>query len=223
VAYNYWCLEKGYAAFTGPQNDSPQWKKRAQGWIRVMYMDALVAMLVYTAVTAAFYLLGAAILHNRGIIPEGNELIETVALIYTESLGNSVRNIYLVGAFFVLFSSLFAANAAWTRMYADIFGQLQWIDFQDPRQRRRIIAVLAWLFPAAWALTYMYFELPVVMILFGGAVGSVMLFLIVFAALHIKYRRAKPIATGGLLYDVAFWVSIASILLVGIYGVWSLW
>ena len=219
IAYNYWCIEKGYAAFTGPPSDSAEWKNRARGWINVMYLDALVAMTIYTVVTAAFYLLGAAILHNRGVIPEGNELIETVALIYTESLGPGVRNIYLIGAFFVLFSSLFASLAAWTRMYTDIFGQLAWIDFSDVGQRKVVIAVLAWIFPLAWALTYMFIELPVVMILFGGAVGSVMLFLIVFAALHIRYARKHLIEPPGLLYDLAFWTSVVSILLVGLYGV----
>ena len=218
IAYNYWCLEKGYAAFTGPRRDTPEWRRRAAGWIRVMYVDALVAMLIYTAVTAAFYLLGAAILHNRGVIPEGNQLIETVALIYTESLGPGIRNMYLVGAFFVLFSSLFASLAAWTRMYSDIFGQLSWIDFSNARQRGRVIAGLAWFFPTAWALTYMYIELPVVMILFGGAVGSVMLFLIVFAALHVKYFREEVIGARGSFYNLAFWVSVISIVAVGVYG-----
>lgn len=146
IAYNYWCIEKGYAAYTGPANGSSQWKKRAQGWINVMYLDAVVAMVIYTAVTAAFYLLGAAILHNRGAIPQGNQLIETVALIYTESLGPGVRNVYLVGAFFVLFSSVFASLAAWTRMYTDIFGQVGWIDFSDVATRRKVIAVLSWTF-----------------------------------------------------------------------------
>ena len=64
VAYNYWCIEKGYAAYTGPRNDSPEWRKRARGWIRVMYLDAMIAMIIYTIVTAAFYLLGAAVLHD---------------------------------------------------------------------------------------------------------------------------------------------------------------
>ena len=181
IAYNYWCIEKGYAAYTGPHEDTPQWKNRAAGWIKIMHLDAFVAMVIYTTVTAAFYLLGSAILHNRGVVPEGDQLIETVALIYTESLGEGVRNVYLVGAFFVLYSSLFASLAAWTRMYSDIFGQLRWIDFSNLRQRSRVIAVLAWVFPLTWAITYMFMELPVVMILFGGAVGSVMLFLIVLA------------------------------------------
>lgn len=222
IAYNYWCIEKGYAAYAGPPKDTVEWQTRARGWIRVMQMDAMAAMIIYTLVTAAFYLLGAAVLHNRGAIPEGNQLIETVALIYTESLGPSVRNMYLVGAFFVLYSSLFASLAAWTRMYSDLFGQLAWIDFSDPVQRNKVIAILAWIFPTAWALTYLFIELPVVMILFGGAVGSVMLFLIVFAALHIKYQRKHLMTPASTVYNVAFWLSVVSIFLVGIYGVWQL-
>lgn len=221
IAYNYWCIEKGYAAYTGPRDGSPQWLNRAKGWIRVMYLDAVAAMVVYTVVTAAFYLLGAAILHDRSAVPEGNQLIATVALIYTESLGEDVRNAYLIGAFFVLFSSLFASLAAWTRMYSDIFGQLGWIDFSNPKSRKRVVGVLAWLFPAAWTLTYLYIELPVTMILFGGAVGSVMLFLVVYAALHIRYVRPRIIDGEGKLYEAAFWLSTLSIVGVGVYGLYS--
>ncbi len=183
-----------------------------------MYLDAIAAMVVYTAVTAAFYLLGAAILHNRGVVPEGNQLIETVALIYTESLGEGVRMIYLVGAFFVLFSSLFASLAAWTRMYSDVFSQVGWIDFRNFPQRKKVIAILAWILPFTWAFAYLFINLPVVMILFGGIVGSVLLFIIVFAAIHFRYGGTQ-VFKPGVLYDIALWISIASIVGVGIYGV----
>ncbi|WP_254163566.1 Nramp family divalent metal transporter [Chryseosolibacter histidini] len=218
LAYNYWCLEKGYAAYTGPRQNSEEWRSRARGWIKVMYLDAIMAMVIYTLVTAAFYLLGAAVLHSMGVVPEGNALIETVALIYTKSLGPGIRTVYLVGAFFVLYSSLFASLAAWTRMYSDIFGQLGWIDFFDLRQRSKVIAVLAWIFPLCWACIYLFIKLPVLMILSGGLVGSVLLFLIVFAALHFRYKR-QQIARPGVLYDIALWISIISIFGVGVYGV----
>jgi manganese transport protein len=217
IAYNYWCLEKGYAAYTGPRTDDAAWRDRAKGWISVMYLDALVAMAIYTTVTAAFFLLGAAVLHEQGLIPEGNALIETVALIYTESLGKGIRVAYLVGAFFVLYSSLFATLAAWTRIYPDIFGQLQWINFHDLAIRRRIIAILAWTIPLCWAATFLFIELPVLMILFGGAVGSVMLCLVAFAAIHLR-RTLKPVEHESTFYTVAFWLSIASIALVAVYG-----
>jgi hypothetical protein len=221
IAYNYWCIEKGYAAYTGPREDTDVWRKRATGWIKIMYLDAVVAMVIYTLVTAAFYLLGAAVLHDRGEVPEGNQLIETVAVIYTESLGPGVRTLYLVGAFFVLFSSLFASLAAWTRMYSDIFGQIGWIDFFNPQQRKTVIAILAWTFPAIWATTYLFINLPVAMILSGGVVGSIMLFIIVFAAFHFRYREEQPY-TPGIFYDAALWLSIVSIMGVGIYGMASL-
>lgn len=217
IAYNYWCLEKGYAAFAGPEQQSEQWRKRARGWINVMYLDALLAMIIYTLVTAAFYLLGAAILHDKGIVPEGNQLIETVAYIYTETLGSGIRITYLVGAFFVLYSSLFATLAAWTRIYPDIFTQLQWINTDDKTFRKRLVAWLAWLLPVLWGCAYLFIELPVFMILSGGIVGSFLLFIIVFAVLSFRYNRS-PVFKPSLFYDILLWMSIASIVFVGIFG-----
>ncbi|MGC3946889.1 MAG: Nramp family divalent metal transporter [Chryseolinea sp.] len=220
IAYNYWCLEKGYATYTGPRDDSPEWKERARGWVHVMYLDAIVAMIIYTSVTAAFYLLGAAVLHAQGAIPQGNELIEVVSLIYTESLGPGIRIAYLIGAFFVLYSSLFASLAAWSRMYSDIFGQLGWINFFDVTVRKRLIALLAWLCPPLWVAAYLFVSLPVVMILFGGIVGSVLLLIIVYAALNFRYRQYQ-LEAPGVLYDSALWFSILSICFVGLYGIWN--
>jgi manganese transport protein len=218
IAYNYWCLEKGYAACTGPPDGSDDWKRRAKGWIRVMYLDAGVAMAVYTMVTVTFYLLGAAILHDRGEVPMGNGVIESLARIYTESLGPGIKIAYLVGGFFVLFSSLFATLAAWTRIYPDIFATLGWIDFFDYAKRKKLVSVLACIFPLLWCIVYLYINLPVLMVFFGGVVGAVMLFLVVAGALHFKYSRAQRIGSGR-LYDVAFWISVVSIFAVGVYGI----
>jgi Mn2+/Fe2+ NRAMP family transporter len=220
LAYNYWCLEKGYAAYTGPQKDSDEWKKRARGWINIMYLDATLAMIIYTTVTAAFYLLGAAVLHTKGIAPEGNQVIESVAFIYTETLGPGIRTVYLVGAFFVLYSSLFASLAAWTRMYPDIFGQMGWIDFRNTQKRKGLIAILAWTIPVIWACTYLFVELPVTMILFGGVVGSVLLFIVGYAAIDFRYNR-NQVFTVSTRYDIALWISLISIVFVGVYGIVS--
>lgn len=218
IAYNYWCLEKGYAAYTGPRTNTDDWKNRADGWVKVMYVDAVCAMIIYTIVTVAFFLLGSAILYGRTDVPEGNGVINTLALIYTETLGPGIKTAYLVGGFFVLFSSLYATLAAWTRLYADIFGQMKWIDFGNMKQRRTVISLLSWIFPFCWAAAYLFIELPVVMVLFGGLVGSFLLLIVVFAAIHFKYTRAIDIKPG-IFYNVAFWVSVVSIAFVGIYGI----
>ena len=147
VAYNYWCLEKGYARFTGPSDGSDAWRKRAKGWIKVMNLDAILSMAIYTLVTAAFYLLGAAVLYKRGEIPDGFRMIETLSRMYTDSFGAWAKSFFLCGSFVVLFSTLFSALAARTRIFSDLFGQLGWIDFFNIKQRKRTVAILAWVFP----------------------------------------------------------------------------
>ncbi len=219
IYYNYWCIEKGYAAKAGPRTDDEAWLRRAKGWINVMYWDALLSMVVYTLVTAAFYLLGAAVLHKIGKVPEGNETVEILSNIYTQSLGPWAKNTFLIGSFVVLFSTLFAALASWIRVYTDAFGQLGWIDFSNRKQRATTLAILAWFFPFAWAVTYLVVKLPVFMVLTGGIVGSIILFIVVYAAIYFRYKRLPETLHPEKLYDLAFWISAVSIVLVGAYGI----
>ncbi len=223
IHYNYWCLEKGYAAYTGKNNGSESWRNRAKGWIKVMKMDVVIAMVVYTAMTSAFYLLGAAVLNAKGGVPEGYAMVETLSAMYTESLGPEAKAIFLVGAFVTLFSTLFAGLAAWTRQLSDIFGQIGFIDFADVVVRKRTVAISAWVIPVLWALIFSFVKLPVLMIIVGGIVGSFLLFLVVFAAMHFRYKRLDPLFKPTLLYDIILWVSILSIVAVGVLGFVKLW
>ena len=220
--YNYWCLEKGYARFTGPYEESVAWQNRAKGWISVMYLDALLSMVVYTLVTAAFYLLGAAILYGKGQLPEGYETIATLSQIYTETLGSWANTIYLVGALVALYSTVFAALASWTRIFSDAFWQLGWIRFDDPAIRQRSIAIMAWVFPSLWAILYLFIELPVMMILIGGFSTSILLLLVVFAAYRFRYYRLPEALIPSRFYDISLWLSIVAILGVGVYSVTKL-
>lgn len=218
IAYTYWCLEKGYAAYTGPRDNSPEWKRRAEGWIKVMFLDAIVAMVIYTVVTVAFYLLGASVLHDRGEVPVGNEVINALAAIYTVSLGEGIRIAYLVGGFFVLFGAVFSTLGAWTRIFPDIFGQLGWLQFNDLEKRKKTVKTLALIFPAIWVIMYLWISLPVLMVLFGGLIGSFMLFVVMIGAIHFKYGREQLLPSGK-FYTITFWVSIISIFVVSIYGI----
>jgi manganese transport protein len=217
--YNYWCIEKGYAAFTGPREASVAWEKRARGWIKIMYYDAFLAMLVYTTVTAAFYLLGAAVLNRQHLVPEGYTVIKTLSEMYTRSLGPWAETIFLIGGFMALYSTLFAAAAAFSRMFTDAFGQLGWVRFSHYPTRKRMIAILAWVFPMAWCLLFIFIKLPVTMILIGGFMTSILLLMVVFAAVQFRYRRLPAGLRPGRVYDMAFWLSAIVILMIGVYGI----
>ncbi|MEX0289710.1 MAG: Nramp family divalent metal transporter [Flavobacteriaceae bacterium] len=222
IHYNYWCLEKGYAAYSGQNDASPEWEARARGWIKVMKLDALIAMAVYTTVTAAFYLLGAAVLHAQGSIPQGYAMVETLSSMYTVALGPYAKPAFLIGAFITLFSTLFAALAAWSRQLTDIFGQIGWINFDNYRSRKKTIAILAWVVPILWAVLFVYIKLPVLMVISGGIVGSFLLFLVVYAVLHFRYKRLHSLFKPGFFYDLVLWISILSIVAVGIFGILKL-
>jgi hypothetical protein len=47
------------------------------------------------------------------------------------------------------------------------------------------------------------------------------LLIVVIAAIHFRTKRALPELDPGRFYDVAFWVSAVSIIVLAGYGVWK--
>ncbi len=220
--YNYWCIKKGYAAYTGPNDQSAAWVERARGWIKVMYLDAFCSMAVYTTVTAAFYLLGASLLHEQGQVPEGYAMVETLSRLFTATLGPGAKAIFLVGAFFVLYSTLFTATASWSLIYADAFSQFGWVSTHDPAVQKRLVAILSCIFPALWCILFLLLQIPVKMVLLGGVATSILLLVVVWAAWQFRYRQLPKSLTPSLTYDLWFWTSVLTIAGVGLYGIWQL-
>ena len=217
MAYNYWLIEKGYASYTGPKDDSPEWERRAKGWIKVMHWDALLAMVAYTAMTVMFYLLGAAVLNRMGLVPEAGGLINTLGTMYTQSLGPWARSVFIVGAIVVLYSTLFAALAAWTRMYADAFGRIGLYQFENAKSRRLAIGVLAWAIPAIWGTLFLFMGKPALMVILGGLSTVFILLIVVFATLFFRYRRLDGRLLPSKAYDA--WLILSATAIVFAAGI----
>jgi len=222
LAYNYWLIEKGYAAYTGPEpkseKDRQAWLVRAKGWIHVMKLDATLSMICYTIVTALFYLLGAAILNSQELVPEKGQLIQVLSRMYTDTLGPWARGAFLGGAFVVLFSTLLASLAAWSRLFSDAFGRFGWINFEDPTARKKSIALLSVIFPIIWTALFFTFQAPGFMVILGGSLTTLILFIVVFAALIMRYRWLPSSLTPGKLFDSVLWLSSIAILTAGIHA-----
>ena len=82
ITYPYWCIEKGYARYTGWRSEDPQWAERARGWMRIMHWDAFMSMAIYTIATIAFFIMGAAVLFREGRDPDGMRMVSTLATAY---------------------------------------------------------------------------------------------------------------------------------------------
>jgi hypothetical protein len=221
MQYPYWCIEKGYAAFTGPKKNTPEWIRRAKGWIKVMYLDAIISMVIYTVATISFYILGAAVLHGRSEIPKGYEMVRTLSKMYTESVGPGAKYIFLFGAVIVLYSTLFSALAAWSRTFGDAFGRLKLIDYFDKKQREKFIAIFAWITAFIWLTLYILIKEPVIMVSLGGIGTAVILLIVVYVTYYYRYKWLSKELYPSKIYDVFLWLSAIVIICVGIKAFYS--
>ena len=135
--YPYWILEKGYCEFTG-RSESEGWAERTRGWIRILQIDVGVATILTTVITAAYFLMGAAVLHSQKIMPEGTQVVEVLSRMFTDSYGEWSRGMFLIGAFCTLFSTLIVGIAAFARMWGDMFACIGTVSKDNAQGIRRI-------------------------------------------------------------------------------------
>ncbi|TWU26332.1 manganese transport protein MntH [Novipirellula galeiformis] len=218
VVYPYWCLEKGYARFVGRDDGSTAWLRRATGWMRVMQVDAWGAMVVYTFATITFYLLGAAILHRVGLNPEKDNMVRTLAVMFVPVFSQWASAIFLFGAFAVLYSTFFVANASHARTFSDAMCVVGLIA-DDPQTREKWIRWLSGGFPILCLLIYLAFPAPAQLVLLSGVAQGIMLPMLAGAALYFRYHRSRPELTPGTLWDIMLWLSATAMLVTGTWTV----
>jgi Mn2+/Fe2+ NRAMP family transporter len=218
IMYPYWCLEKGYAKFTGYRESTFRWIKRARGWLRVLHVDAWLSMVVYTFVTVAFYLLGAAVLGRTALNPEGKHMVRTLAAMYVPVFGPWAHKIFLSGAFAVLYSTFFVAAAGNARMVADALGLFGITDGSE-QARSRWTRIISTIWPLVALVLYISVRAPAKMVLASGTAQAIMLPMLGAAALYFRYRRSDENLRPGRIWDAMLWLSLVGF---AIIGGWSL-
>jgi Mn2+/Fe2+ NRAMP family transporter len=229
-AYPYWCIEKGYARSAGARSDDEAWAARARGWTRVMQLDAWFSMVVFTVATVAFYLLGAAVLHPQGLDPKGKEMIPTLSVMYLKPLEGSplafirpfTRVGFLVGAWAVLFKTLYVATAANSRLTADFLALTGAWPQPSVKSRDRTVRVFCVLYPVLSLGLYYAFREPQGLIKVGGIAQGLMLPLIAGATLFLRQRDTDRRVGPLFVSDVFSWLAFFAISGVACYSVYDL-
>jgi Mn2+/Fe2+ NRAMP family transporter len=296
MAYTYWCVEKGYARFAGPTDDSDSWIRRARGWIRVMHTDVVLTLLVLTFATVPFYMLGAGVLNQKNLfsiestfrtelnggysvssdlrqefrnsgvplsvdaelstevenrrwqilntdeagdehkyilrlndgqlnvykMPNGVETISILSDMYTETLGDWARWLFMFGAFFVLFSTVVSGLGGGSRMMADCMGVLGIIDPNDYKARVRILRIWAVGAPAIMSTCYFFVQNPVWMLTISGTVGAMMMPIVAGSTIYLRYTRTdRRIAPSGKA-DTVLWVCFLIMVGLALYIVYRI-
>jgi len=209
LMYPYWCVEKGYARFAGRYDGSYDWVARARGWVKVMHVDILASMLIYTVATIAFFLLGAGVLHGMGLVP-GNketEMISVLSNIYTQTFGGWAKWLFYAGAIITLYGTIFAATAANSRVFADMMrltGLFRGDDYATRVKFRNGYVIGSLIIPV---LLFFYFKTPVKMVIAGGIAQSLMLPIIGIGTLVLHHRYIPKELRPSKIVTIALWLT----------------
>jgi Mn2+/Fe2+ NRAMP family transporter len=211
MSYTYWCVEKGYARNVGEREPSDAWPRRARGWVRVMYTDVFLTMVVYTVSTICFYFLGAAILNAKGLDPDGPATVGTIQAVYTGTLGSWAATLFVVGAFFVLFSTVISGVAGATRALSDGLAVMGIIDARDFAARKRFFHIFTAASLTIHVVTYSLLENPPLMLMITSVVAVMLYPVIGLGTLYLRYRDVdERIAPGKM---ASFWLWFCGIAL----------
>ena len=221
VMYPYWCIEKGYARYVGPRDESAAWVSRARGWIRVMHVDILCSLVIYSLATIAFYLLGAGILYRMGTVPAARDTVQVLSRIYTQTLGDWALWVFYVGAVVTLYGTIFASTAAHSRLFADMVRLTGAYAREDARSRlkwrSRFVVILA----AVPAVLYWFLESPVEMVVAGGVAQALLLPLIGIAAVYLRHTHLPYDIQPSRGTTVALWFAAAVMTAFALYYIAS--
>jgi Mn2+/Fe2+ NRAMP family transporter len=221
VAYPYWCIEKGYAKYTGPKTNDEGWYRRANGWINVMKWDAFASMVIYTTATLAFFFMGVAVMYQSGLDPEGMRMVSTLLEQYVPVFGEYAKWLFLVGAIAVLYSTYLVANAAWTRVYTDAFKVYGLMSRDNEKAHNQSILILAIVLPLISMGLWCTGINPVKLVLLSGLMQAIMLPMLGFAALWFRYTKTDEPIRPGKVWDGCLILSCIGLLIAGGWGFYS--
>jgi hypothetical protein len=155
-------------------------------------------------------------------VPGGaNEMITTLARMYTDTLGPWAMWVFLLGAIAVLASTLWAAVPSHARMYANFLAAVGVLDWTNWRSRTAWIRGFTVALPIVWGGSSLFFQSPVLMVQIGGVMTGVFLLGVLAATWYLRATETDTRVRGGLPFSVLLVVSTIAIGVLAVYTVTS--
>ena len=209
MAYTYWCLEKGYA------QDNQGDIQKTKGWIKVMQTDVWLTVLFITIGTLPFFFLGSGVLHQDQELQEllkstsfwEIEIIDLLQNMFALVLGSWAKWLFVLLAFFVLFSTLLSGTAAFTRTIADYFISTGLI-LERKDTRINLIKIIAFVIPFLSGLFYFILPNPITLFIIAGVWAALGLPIVNIGALFLISKLDKELQPKALT-KIILWTSLA--------------
>jgi len=127
--------------------------------------------------------------------------------------------VFLVGAFFALFSTTFVATASNARLFADGLQIFCFTRYGEEEQRQRMIKVGCVLLPAISVLAFVTMGEPVKLVFIGAIAQGLMLPFLAIAALYFRHRRTDGELRPGKSWTVCLWIAAIGMIAAGVYQI----
>lgn len=208
MAYTYWCLEKGYAENTGDDIEE------TRHWIKTMQTDVWVTVFFITLGTLPFFFLGAGVLNN---VPELQQslatssfwdvdIISSLQNMFSLVLGGWAKWLFIILAFFVLFSTLLSGTAAFTRTISDYLISMGLVK-EETGTRQKLIKLVAFVIPFLSGLFYFILPNPFTLLLIAGIWAAMGLPIVNIGALYLV-NKLDPSLQPKIITKVILWASL---------------
>ena len=209
MAYTYWCLEKGYA------QDNQGDIQKTKGWIKVMQTDVWLTVLFITIGTLPFFFLGSGVLYQDQELQEllkstsfwEIEIIDLLQNMFALVLGSWAKWLFVLLAFFVLFSTLLSGTAAFTRTIADYFISTGLI-LERKDTRKNLIKIIAFVIPFLSGLFYFILPNPITLFIIAGVWAALGLPIVNIGALFLISKLEKELQPKAFT-KIILWTSLA--------------
>ncbi|MGB3203372.1 MAG: Nramp family divalent metal transporter [Crinalium sp.] len=224
--YSYWVDARGYGA-TALKQEQPidvkqlnsEQQQRLQGWVKLMTISNTLAVVGALLAALAFLILGGELLRPQGLVPQENQVAET--------LGSLLGNLWGPFGFWFMIAIVFITFCSTTLSVQDGFGRM----FADGTQillqgfgvrgrwtnekflRRFYIVVLLAILPIA---VYLFFGEPVGLLQTAGAIEAAHIPIVTGLTLYLNHRmlsdQLRPSA-------FSFWGTAIAGLFFGVFAV----
>ena len=220
IYYSYFFMDKGYADHIG-ETKTDHGIARAKSWLRVMHTDVWLTLILLTLVTVPFYILGASVLHAAGLEPGNNNMIQTISTIYTDILGPWAKDLFLIGAFLVLYSTLLTWVGGDSRQLSDNAIELGFLPDNDA-VRAKWQRGIGYVWPFTFFALLMFFESPLTMIILGAATYALTGPLVVGSILYLRKKTLADNLRSGQAATALLYLALVVMLLIGAGGLYIL-
>ena len=208
MAYTYWCLEKGYADSAGGDIEE------TKHWIKTMQTDVWVTVFFITLGTLPFFFLGAGVLNNVTELQESLatssfwdiDVISSLQNMFSLVLGGWAKWLFIIMAFFVLFSTLLSGTAAFTRTISDYLISMGLVR-EKKDTRKNLIQLVAFVIPFLSGLFYFVLPNPFTLLLIAGIWAAMGLPIVNIGALYLV-NKLEPELQPKLITKLILWGSL---------------